>query len=44
MVEMRRFDHRQIVEQKPLKSPDLSHVSALLLIFVFTKFRYGSLS
>jgi len=30
MVEMRCFDHRQIVEQKPVKSPDLSNVSPLL--------------
>jgi len=27
---MRCFDHRQIVEQKPLKSPDLSNASQFL--------------
>jgi len=30
MVEMRCFDHKQIVEKKPLKSPDLSNVSPFL--------------
>jgi hypothetical protein len=30
MVEIRYFDHRQTVMQKPLKSPDLANVSPFL--------------